>query len=1406
MSQQQHQEQEEQHQEEDIQQHWADEYKQQQQQQEKQQQKQQEQQQQEQGVVLLASATSPTSAKITTVEIAADGHVLVVGNQTGNVMVFSISRECWNEAVAAGAAAKATAAGRSAPDAPTGSTAAAAAANGVAATAVGGCGGSGGGDKFTSPPPPAAGAGAEAATAHSSSMSAPSRPGPPRYILPLLHRFKAVHGGSPVRCVLPLAPMLTQLVGGGCSWVFVTSGKDGCLCKFTVTSRKHAGSCKGSSTLQQQQEQEGKQREEEQRLSAPTAADSVVVVLSGVERLPGMTSLEGQLQYKPAAAFGQQMQIIDHHQQQQQERQQEREREQEHGQQQMQQKQQQEEEGEQRSTRSFEKRWNHNSSSSTLSLASAAAAGLSDAAAASHACNIAPAPAGAVGQTLCIGFRSMEFVAWDEKSHVEAMSVECGGSRRPFSFWCKEAAGTPATAGSSNSSGRSSGSGISSSRGSASGKSCSKVLNRHMQGGEEEAEMAFCYSKDQDIFLVWRMGMGKQQGGVTSPGTVTAVTSSSSSSSSDWSRSGVDLELGKGAGAAPAAEARFPHPAAGVVGQKALAMGDTSDTCITSASSDTRTPSLVVTLGGSISLSPAHHAKEVNTVLLLEAGGEGGGWGAVEHHSQGAVAVGVTGRLPHEAAVTTDVAVSGLQGGTPGSLGGLSGVRPGGSSSSSIRGSSSSSGRSFALISGSEDGTVRAVVMREGPQTTHTDILSSSSSSQGHNNNSTSRSSSNSLVVIDTLCLCDHASGTAIKCLAAARLPGEQQKWVMLAGGARELLMAWVVGWEGRPQTRQVDLKTRVAARSETKVMHERTAKGVTADATSAPAAAGGSGQTEYSETHRSQEQQQQQQAWGLEQKQKESGVDVGAEEVVGDGKELPGSGEQVFYHQLLSCREPARGLRPKSHNPGSRSLEADRRYLALSIVGVSTHKPAEEAGDVSRWKTQTSSTSTGAGTQQQHQQQQVAVHLAVARSDAVLLLLRLDVPSCSWHTIAELKHHSRPVLSLATARAYLQPLGVQADEGLGQQQQQRRKRQEEQQNKKQGNNQPQQQQDQHQQPWAGSTQEEGDLPGQQAGALTLLVSGASDGSLAVWDLTAAVQGYLPPALQDRCFEGASLTAVAADGGCGSGAAGIGGGTAIASGVIAIAAAGAAAAPRSDVAVLLPVWSKSGVHQSGVNGLCCWLDSRSSSRCGASSKSICNQSRLDGRHVASSSTGKISTTCSEDRRSCSSSGGGLGVVHAELLVASGGDDQVVGVTCLEISVGRGIGATDASEEHSAVVAAMEKGSWSEVYAHDSAVKGLAVCDSLCGLVCSVGLDQKVCLWQVAREGSSEVPNAASESPSSKRIGSQVHGGLRLQLLSQGTTEVTEPGFLAAAGLQGRGAGGWAAVGGGGTQMVPVLLE
>jgi hypothetical protein len=87
--------------------------------------------------------------------------------------------------------------------------------------------------------------------------------------------------------------------------------------------------------------------------------------------------------------------------------------------------------------------------------------------------------------------------------------------------------------------------------------------------------------------------------------------------------------------------------------------------------------------------------------------------------------------------------------------------------------SSSSSTLAAALLTASEDGTLRSTVLHEQPQQP---------------------------VELTTHLLGAHASGAAVRCLDARRLAGQSDSWLVVAGCAKELLLAWQVGWQQQQQ------------------------------------------------------------------------------------------------------------------------------------------------------------------------------------------------------------------------------------------------------------------------------------------------------------------------------------------------------------------------------------------------------------------------------------------------------------------------------------------------------------------------------------------------------------------------------------------------------------------------------
>ncbi|GLI59444.1 hypothetical protein VaNZ11_001270, partial [Volvox africanus] len=100
-----------------------------------------------------------------------------------------------------------------------------------------------------------------------------------------------------------------------------------------------------------------------------------------------------------------------------------------------------------------------------------------------------------------------------------------------------------------------------------------------------------------------------------------------------------------------------------------------------------------------------------------------------------------------------------------------------------------------------------------------------------------------------------------------------------------------------------------------------------------------------------------------------------------------------------LSTRVPRQGLRPHSLRTSKPKVSADRRYLALALLGVSSPPPIPQPHSPETKSEATTATAL----------------LSVASSDATTSVFTLDLSGDrAWHHVASLEGHRHPVLCMA--------------------------------------------------------------------------------------------------------------------------------------------------------------------------------------------------------------------------------------------------------------------------------------------------------------------------------------------------------------------------------------------------------
>lgn len=224
--------------------------------------------------------------------------------------------------------------------------------------------------------------------------------------------------------------------------------------------------------------------------------------------------------------------------------------------------------------------------------------------------------------------------------------------------------------------------------------------------------------------------------------------------------------------------------------------------------------------------------------------------------------------------------------------------------------------------------------------------------------------------VLSSMLLADHASGASIKCLDAHEWPHSSTSsrsgtrvdtWLVVAGGSKELLMVWRVGWatllpqHGAPCT-----------------------------------SSGSSSSSSDNDSHSS------------------------------SSSATPGPQHALeFQQQLLATCSGAKGLRPKATAAGDVLLQADVRHLAVKVVSIRQLPPDGHSSTCLQPAVHSAAAGaveTGSKDGSGSSSSSALVHVVVSRSDARLVLMRLELPHGSWQQLADLQHHTHPVLSLAAS------------------------------------------------------------------------------------------------------------------------------------------------------------------------------------------------------------------------------------------------------------------------------------------------------------------------------------------------------------------------------------------------------
>jgi hypothetical protein len=288
---------------------------------------------------------------------------------------------------------------------------------------------------------------------------------------------------------------------------------------------------------------------------------------------------------------------------------------------------------------------------------------------------------------------------------------------------------------------------------------------------------------------------------------------------------------------------------------------------------------------------------------------------------------------------------------------------------------------------------------------------------------------------------------------------------------------------------------------------------------------------------------------------------------------------------------------------------------------------------------------------QQQQQQQQASVaFVAAASSDAQLLLLRLDLQARRWATAAELCFHSSVVLCLAQLTLAVQAEGVRSGP-------------------------------------------------QQVRRYTLLASGATDGSVAIWCMDEAMQRQQGQGQQQQQQQQGQQQQQQQQQGQQQ--------------------QGQQQGQGGEPLQVRPLCVIRGLHQSGVNGLALGL--------------------LDSM-AAGASTGQQQE-------------------GTDVLLATAGDDQCLAACHLRITAGTG--AAQASNGSGGGLSVRLVRHTCATNAHSSALRGVALLGS--GHLVTTGLDQRVRCWRVGQaQGLAEHPGSSasgSSSSSSSSSSSTVPAGV-----------------------------------------------
>lgn len=265
--------------------------------------------------------------------------------------------------------------------------------------------------------------------------------------------------------------------------------------------------------------------------------------------------------------------------------------------------------------------------------------------------------------------------------------------------------------------------------------------------------------------------------------------------------------------------------------------------------------------------------------------------------------------------------------------------------------------------------------------------------------------------------------------------------------------------------------------------------------------------------------------------------------------------------------------------------------------------------------------------------------------------------------------------------------------------------------------------------------------PGAQTAARHLLFSGGTDGSIAIWDVTAAVQG----AQSTGGSNGAAASASCYAGGNNSAA-------------TAGRAEGAAA-----VAQLAPLAVLQGVHQSGINGLAAaWLSRPPAApAAGAPANAAAAANGLQSGHSTRSGGGSATGSSGGSDAGMTGSGSGRGDGGSNCsggdrtaALVSGGDDQALVVTAVAFASGSSLvlasgDAAAAADATAAAAAAASAGPGQKAAAHAAAatVAGVGAVQRLPNAhasavravwtdgdrVASTGLDQRVRFWRITAQ-------------------------------------------------------------------------